>query len=103
MERLRQFTAKVSGSQALIRAITVSRMIGIEIDFGLERSVINLGTHANAESVSRLQCVDDMEIVRKSFGEILPRVHGRICADETVLPVSGYPFRIAPLKSRAIV
>jgi hypothetical protein len=77
-------------------------MIGIKIDFGLERSVINLRTHANAESVSRLQCVDDVEIVRKSFGEILPRVHGGICADETFLP-GGLIFRIVPLKSRAII
>jgi hypothetical protein len=44
-----------------------------------------------------------MEIVRKSFGEILPRMRASICADETVLLDGGLMFRIVPLKSCAII
>jgi hypothetical protein len=35
------------------KCLNAARMIGIKIDIGLERSIINLGADANAEGVGR--------------------------------------------------
>src|ERR1700757_3902778 len=57
------------------------------IDIGLERSIIILGADTNAKGVGCLQRIDNMEIVRKSFGEIPPRVHTRF-----PIPLRGADF-----------
>jgi hypothetical protein len=51
----------------------VAWSIGIKIDFGVKHPILDLRVHLNAESVGCLQCVNDMEIMCKSFSEILPK------------------------------
>src|SRR5205823_805237 len=77
--------------------------VGIKIGIGRELSIENFGADANAEGAGRLQRIDNMEIMRKCFGEVLPGMHTGIGAHKNALPAARRAIIIVALARCVIV
>jgi len=49
--------------------------------------LVDSGSDPEPERVRRFERVDDMQVMRPGFGEILPRMRGRISRDEALRPI----------------
>ncbi len=75
-------------------------LLGAEVD--LDRQGVGLGDAARAdrhpEGPGRVQRVDDVEVVGEGLGEVLPRMRGRVGADEALPPVGGRALAVVALQ-----
>ena len=102
--RLRLFTAKVSGSHALMISCMLPALVRIEVDHSCQRLVkryVRLNT--NSERTSHLQRIDNMYVVRPGPGSIFPRMGRGIGTDVVLLPFRRRPICIVVLQRRAVV
>ena len=78
--------------------------VGVEVELGEVRAFpINSRRDPEPERVRRFERVDDVQVMRPGFGEILPRMRGRVSRDEALQPVGRGTLLIVALQSRFIV
>ena len=97
---------RVGERQPVVEHLGEAPVPGLGLGSGLERAVErdrSRAAHRDAVLGGRLQRVADVEVVGERLGPVLPRVHGRVCADVALRPVAGRPLGVVAIQRRGVV
>ena len=78
--------------------------VRVEVELGEMRALsVDSRRDPEPERVRRLERVDDMQVMRPGFGEILPWMRGRISRDEALRPVGRRALLVMALERGLVI